>query len=63
MKAPRWHDDYAAFTTLVKDLEVMFTNVINSAFEGVARVADAGAYSETYRHMCVTYSLMQRIQC
>jgi dynein heavy chain, axonemal len=56
VKAPRWHDDYATFTLLVKDLEVMYTNVINTAFEGVTRVADAVALLEVF------FSLARRPQ-
>ena len=33
VKATRWHDDYNAFKSGVKDLEVMMQNIINSAFE------------------------------
>ena len=41
VKATRWHDDYNAFKNSLKDLEVMFTNVINTAFEG-ASTTEAG---------------------
>ena len=33
VKVSRWHDDYNHFKSDVKDLEVMFTNVINAALE------------------------------
>ena len=36
VKATRWHDDYNAFKNSMKDLEVMFQNVVNTAFEGAA---------------------------
>lgn len=38
VKATRWHDDYNAFKGGMKDLEVMMTNVINTAFDGVSTV-------------------------
>ena len=41
VKATRWHDDYNAFKNSLKDLEVMFQNVLNTAFEG-ASTTDAG---------------------
>ena len=42
VKATRWHDDYnTTFKNSLKDLEVMFQNVINTAFEGAA-TTDAG---------------------
>ena len=37
VKATRWHDDYNAFKNSLKDLEVMFQNVLNTAFERRAR--------------------------
>jgi dynein heavy chain len=41
VKATRWHDDYNTFKNSLKDLEVMFQNVINTAFDG-ASTTDAG---------------------
>ena len=38
VKAPRWHDDYNTFKNNMKDLEVMFQNVINTAFDGAATI-------------------------
>ena len=34
VKSTHWHDDFSAYKNSVKDLEVMFQNVINTAFEG-----------------------------
>lgn len=34
VKSTRWHDDYNAFKSSIKDLEVMFMNVVNTVFEG-----------------------------
>lgn len=36
VRISRWHDDYHVFKNGIKDLEVMFTNVINAAFENNA---------------------------
>ncbi|CEL98551.1 unnamed protein product [Vitrella brassicaformis CCMP3155] len=36
VKTTRWHDDYSHFKNQMKDLEVMYMNVITSAFEGVS---------------------------
>ncbi|CAM9297171.1 unnamed protein product, partial [Ectocarpus sp. 12 AP-2014] len=44
----RWHDDYNSFKDVVKDLEVMYTNVINTAFEGITRITDAVALLEIF---------------
>ena len=43
VKTSHWHDDYNVFKNSVKDLEVMYTNVMNTAFEGVTRVSEAVA--------------------
>jgi dynein heavy chain len=40
VKATKWHDDYNIFKHAMHDLEVMMSNVISSAWEGVATVAD-----------------------
>eukprot|EP00752_Nemacystus_decipiens_P009956 g8879.t1 len=38
----RWHDDYNSFK------DVMYTNVINTAFEGITRITDAVALLEIF---------------
>eukprot|EP00397_Hematodinium_sp_SG-2012_P016516 GEMP01016853.1.p1 GENE.GEMP01016853.1~~GEMP01016853.1.p1 ORF type:complete len:845 (+),score=176.16 GEMP01016853.1:246-2780(+) len=38
VKATKWHDDFSVFKNQMKDLEVMYMNVINSAFEVVSTV-------------------------
>lgn len=54
VKTSHWHDDYNVFKNSVKDLEVMYTNVMNTAFEGVTRVSEAVAVLEIF------YSLAKR---
>ncbi len=48
VKISRWHDDYNHFKSDIKDLEVMFTNVINGAFENNATVSDGVVLVETF---------------
>jgi dynein heavy chain len=48
VRVSRWHDDYHFFKNAVKDLEVMFTNVINAAFENSATVVEGVALVETF---------------
>lgn len=38
VKSSRWHDDFNAFRNGVKDLDVMYTNIINFAFESMTTV-------------------------
>eukprot|EP00605_Chrysophyceae_sp_TOSAG23-4_P000236 GSChrysophyteH1.ASY1.ANO1.273.1 assembled CDS len=40
VRVSKWHDDYHSFKNAVKDLEVMYTNVINGAFESATTVMD-----------------------
>lgn len=44
----KWHDDYNSFKNDIKDLEVMFTNVINAAFEHNSTVSEGVALVETF---------------
>ena len=37
----KWHEDFADFNNNVKDLEVMFMNIISLAFNSVSTVEDA----------------------
>jgi len=48
VRVSKWHDDYHAFKNAVKDLEVMFTNVVNAAFENNATVAEGVVLVETF---------------
>jgi dynein heavy chain len=48
VRVSKWHDDYHAFKNAVKDLEVMFTNVINAAFENNSTVAEGVILVETF---------------
>ena len=40
VRVSRWHDDYHHFKNAIKDLEVMFTNVLNAALEGNSTVSE-----------------------
>ena len=48
VRVSRWHDDFSLFKNAVKDLEVMFTNVINSAFENISTVPEGVLLTETF---------------
>jgi len=39
VKSTKWHDDFSTFKIIGKDLEVLYSNIINSAFESVSTVA------------------------
>ena len=38
VRATKWHDTYSTFKNQMKDMEVMYLNTINSAFESVSTV-------------------------
>ena len=44
----KWHDDYHHFKNSVKDLEVMFTNVINASFDAISTVAEGAVLVDTF---------------
>jgi dynein heavy chain, axonemal len=48
VRVSKWHDDYHSFKNTVKDLEVMYTNVINGAFESATTVMDNVSLIETF---------------
>lgn len=48
VKATKWHDDYGLYKNAVKDLEVMFQNVISFAFDGVATVQNGVELLEAF---------------
>lgn len=41
VRLSHWHEDFNIFKNSVKDLEVMYTNMISASFEGVNCVAEA----------------------
>lgn len=51
VRVSKWHDDYHHFKNAVKDLEVMFTNVINAALEGNATVLEGVILIETFNRL------------
>ena len=38
VKSSKWHDEFSTFKNGVKDLDVMYQNIINFAFDSVATV-------------------------
>ena len=54
VKTSKWHDDYNYFKNGVKDLEVMYANVVNTAFDGISQVSAGVVLLEIF------YSLAKR---
>jgi len=51
VRVSRWHDDYHVFKNSVKDLEVMFTNIINSSFENNSTIAEGVILIDTFHKL------------
>lgn len=62
VKVSHWHDDYSHFKNDVKDLEVMFTNVINAAFEHNATVGEGVLLTETFYHLAKREVIMRCVE-
>jgi dynein heavy chain, axonemal len=62
VKVSRWHDDYSHFKNDVKDLEVMFTNVINGAFEHNLTVGEGVILTETFYHLAKRETIMRCVE-
>eukprot|EP00981_Chlorochromonas_danica_P004175 scaffold838_cov160-Ochromonas_danica.AAC.12 len=62
VKISKWHDDYNHFKSDVKDLEVMFTNVINAAFEVNATVREGVVLVETFYHLAKRDIIMRCVE-
>lgn len=62
VKVSRWHDDYSHFKNDVKDLEVMFTNVINAAFEHNVTVGEGVILTETFYRLAKRETIMRCVE-
>ena len=62
VKTSKWHDDYNFFKNQVKDLEVMYTNVMNTAFDGTSHVKDGVALLETFYMLAKRDAIRQCVE-
>ena len=51
VRVSRWHDDYHVFKNAVKELEVMFTNIINSSFENNSTISEGVVLIDTFHQL------------
>jgi dynein heavy chain, axonemal len=51
VRISKWHDDYHHFKNAVKDLEVMYTNIIVLAYDNNSTVPDGVVLIETFHHL------------
>eukprot|EP00392_Amoebophrya_sp_AT5.2_P008786 g8814.t1 len=52
VKATKWHDDFTHFKNQMKDLEVMYTNVISTSFESVSTVSQCVHVFDSFYLLC-----------
>lgn len=57
VKAPNWHDLFNTFKTGLKDLDVMYQNIINFAFEQVATVQQGVEMLEAFDYLAKRESI------
>jgi len=62
VKATSWHSDYNYFKTGLKDLEVMMTNVISSAWEGISTVSAGVELLESFYSLAVRPGMKQSVE-
>lgn len=62
VKATGWHHDYNHFKGGLKDLEVMMTNVISSAWEGISTVQGGVELLESFYHLAVRAGMIQTVE-
>eukprot|EP00741_Cyanophora_paradoxa_P024938 tig00000056_g24072.t1 len=62
VKATHWHDDYNAFKNAVKDLQVMMTNVISAAFDGVSTVPAGVELLEAFSYLAKRDAIKRAVQ-
>ncbi len=62
VRISKWHDDYHHFKNVVKDLEVMYTNVINASFESATTVADNSHLVATFFWLAKSDSIKRAVE-
>jgi len=62
VKATFWHYDYGIFKNGLNELEVMLTNVISSAWEGVSTVATGVELLESFYHLAIREGMKQNVE-
>eukprot|EP01083_Nonionella_stella_P177342 623003_1 len=58
----KWHEDYTYFKNGIKDLEVMMSNIINNAFDGISTIEDGINLLSSFIELSKTESMKQNIE-
>jgi dynein heavy chain len=51
VKASRWHEDFNSFKNGMKDLDVMYENIINLAFDSISTVPQGVDMLEAFDYL------------
>ena len=57
-----WHTDYTTFKNALNDLDMMMSNVINTAWESITNVLDGINLLEIFQHLAIRSIMKQNIE-
>lgn len=62
VKASRWHDDFSSFRNGVKDLDVMYNNIITNAFDSMTTVQSGVELLEAFDQLAKRSTIKRVVQ-
>lgn len=62
VKASKWHDEFNIFKNGMKDLDVMYKNIINSAFESVTTVEQGVQMLEAFDYLAKRENIKEHVR-
>lgn len=62
VKNPKWHDEFNAFKNGMKDLDVMYQNIINFAFDSVTSVQQGVEMLEAFDYLAKRDSIRVKVK-
>lgn len=61
-KTTRWHDDYSTYKSAIKDLEVMFNNIMEVAFQNVSTVKSGIELVEKFHTLAKRTNIKSQVE-
>lgn len=62
VKASKWHDEFNLFKNGMKDLDVMYKNIINFAFESVTTVEQGVQMLEAFDYLAKRENIKEHVR-
>lgn len=62
VKASKWHDEFNIFKNGMKDLDVMYKNIINFAFESVTTVEQGVQMLEAFDYLAKRENIKEHVR-